>query len=189
MLSKETDQLQDVQHRVELARRLFVAHGEFIYSVIRHIAFNNNESIEDLFHDVFLFFVAKPVPDDVLNIRGYLYKVVLDKVRDWQRSRIRYQMKIRHYNEMKSKQLRISNKKETDYSENVQKIFSLIEKHLSKTEGRAITLRYKKQYAIEEVAKEMNIKPRSASRYISVGLKKIRGLLNIQERANHEEEK
>lgn len=187
MLSKETDQLQDVQHRVELARRLFVAHGEFIYSVIRHIA-SNNESIEDLFHDVFLFFVAKPVPDDVLNMQGYLYKVVLDKVRDWQRSHIRYETKIRHYTEIKSKQLDTSNK-EADFSEDVQKIFSLIENHLSKTEGRAIALRYKKQYAIEDVAKEMNIKPRSASRYISVGLKKIRSLLNIQERADNEEDK
>ena len=187
MLSKETDQLQDVQHRVELARRLFVAHGEFIYSVIRYFT-SNNEYIDDLFHDVFLFFVAKPVPDDVLNIRGYLYKVVLDKVRDWQRSHIRYQVKIRRYNEIKSKQSGTSDK-EVDLSENVQKIFSLIENHLSKTEGRAIALRYKKQYAIEEVAKEMNIKPRSASRYISVGLKKIRSLLNIQERADHEEGK
>ena len=187
MFSKETDQLQDVQHRVELARRLFVAQGEFIYSVIRYVS-SNNEYIDDLFHDVFLFFVAKPIPDDVLNIRGYLYKVVLDKVRDWQRSHIRYETKIRHYTEIKSKQLGTSNK-EADSSENVQKIFSLIEKHLSKTEGRAISLRYKKQYAIEEVAKEMNIKPRSASRYISVGLKKIRSLLNMQERADHEEGK
>jgi len=187
VLSKEPDQPQDVQHRVELARRLFAAHGEFIYSVIRYIV-SNNEYIDDLFHDVFLFFVAKPVPDDVLNIRGYLYKVVLDKVRDWQRSHVRYQVKIRRYNEIKLNQSGTSDK-EIDLAENTQKIFSLIENHLSKTEGRAITLRYKKQYALEEVAKEMNIKPRSVSRYISVGLTKIRSLLNRQERADHEEGK
>jgi RNA polymerase sigma factor (sigma-70 family) len=186
VLSKETDQLQDVQHRIELARRLFVAQGEFIYSVIRHIT-SNNEYVEDLFHDVFLFFVAKPVPDDVLNIRSYLYRVILDKVIDWQRSHTRYQVKIRrYYNEMKSKQSDMLDK-EAGCSEDAKKIFSLIEEHLSKTESKAITLRYKKQYAIEEVAGEMNIKPRSAGRYISVGLKKIRRLLDRQERADHEE--
>jgi RNA polymerase sigma factor (sigma-70 family) len=187
VLSRETDQLQDVQHRVELAKQLFLEQGEFIHSVIRYIA-SNNEYIDDLFHDLFLFFAAKPIPNDVLNIRGYLYKVILDKVRDWQRSHIRYQTKIRHYSEVKSKQ-QTTLYREAEQYENAQKILSLIEKHLSKTEVKAITLRYKDQYAIKEVAKEMNIKPRSVSRYISVGLKKARVLLNIQERADHEEGK
>jgi RNA polymerase sigma factor (sigma-70 family) len=185
VLSKETDPLQDVQHRVEFARQLFIEHGEFIHSVIRYIT-SNNEHTDDLYNDLFLFFVAKPVPNDVLSIRGYLYKVILDKVRDWQRSRTRYQIKIRYYSETKPKQLYPFHK-DADYSEDVKKIFGLIENNLSKTEAKAITLRYKNQYAIEEIAKEMSIKPRSVSHYISVGLRKIRVLLNIQERANHEE--
>jgi RNA polymerase sigma factor (sigma-70 family) len=187
VLLRETDQLQDVQHRVELAKQLFLEQGEFIYSVIRYTA-SNNEYIDDLFHDLFLFFVAKPIPNEVLNIRGYLYKVILDKIRDWQRSYIRHQTKIRYYWEVKLEQ-QTSSYREAEQYENAQKILSLIEKHLSKTEAKAITLRYRNQHTIEEVAKEMDIKPRSVSRYISVGLKKARVLLNIQERADHEEGK
>jgi DNA-directed RNA polymerase specialized sigma24 family protein len=52
---------------------------------------------------------------------------------------------------------------------------------------KAILLRYRNQFEIEEVAREMSIKPRSVSRYISVGLKKIRRILNIQEGVNHAE--
>ena len=183
MPSKETDQLQDVQHRVQLARKLFAEQGEFIHSVVRY-AVCNDEHAEDLVHDLFLFFVARPIPEDVLNIRGYLYKVIIDKVRDWQRACIRYQVKIRQYSDIKVKHQALCLEKEP---KDVQKIMSLIEKHLSKTEIRAILLRYQKQYAIDEVAREMNIKKRSVSRYISVGLKKIRQLMRKQEGAKHEE--
>jgi RNA polymerase sigma factor (sigma-70 family) len=183
--SKETDQLQDVQNRVQLARKLFIEQGEYIHSIVRYVS-SNDEYTDDLVHDLFLFFVARPVPDDILNIRGYLYKVIFDKVRDYQRARGRYQKKIRHYQETKSKRL-TDLYQDGQQHENAQKILALIEKHLSKTEVKAIILRYQNQYEIEDVAKEMNIKTRSVSRYISVGLKKIRQVLNIHEGAEHEE--
>ena len=186
MPSKETDHLQDVQQRVQLAKKLFIEQGEFIRSIVRYAACND-EHTDDLVHDLFLFFVAKPIPEDIVNIRGYLYKVILDKVIDWQRARYRYQTKIQQYRQVQSKRL-TALCREGGHYENAQKILGLIERHLSKTEVKAILLRYQSQYAIEEVAREMNIKPRSASRYISVGLKKIRSLL-IQERADHEEGK
>lgn len=184
MPSKETDQLQDVQHRVQLARKLFAEQGEFIHSIVRFAAYND-EHTDDLVHDLFLFFVARPIPEDILNIRGYLYKVVTDKIRDWHRARIRYQTKIRQYGDIQAKHQ--APPYQTKEQVDVQAVVSLIEKHLSKTEIRAIMLRYQKQYAIEEVAREMNIKTRSVSRYISVGLKKIRQLMKKQEGVRHEE--
>lgn len=185
MPSKETDQLQDVQRRVQLARKLFTEQGEYIRSIVRY-ATSSNEYTDDLVHELFLFFVAKPVPDGILNIRGYLYKVIFDKVRDWQRSHIRRQTRLRQYQELKIKQL-TALCREGKQDENAQKIMDMIEKHLSRTEVRAIVLRYQSQYKIEDVAREMNIKPRSVSRYISVGLKKIRQLLNIKQGADHAE--
>jgi RNA polymerase sigma factor (sigma-70 family) len=183
--SKETDQLQDVQQRVQLARKLFTEQGEYIRSIVRYIV-SNNDYTDDLVHDLFLFFVARPVPDDVINIRGYLYKVILDKIRDWRRAKVRYQDKIRHYQEINTTRL-TALYQEGDQQENARKMLEIIEKHLSKTEIKAIILRYQNQFEIEDVAREMNIKPRSVSRYISVGLKKIRQLLNIEQGADHEE--
>jgi RNA polymerase sigma factor (sigma-70 family) len=182
----EKDQLSDVQHRVQLARKLFAEQGEFIRSVVRY-ATHNDEYIDDLVHELFLFFVAKPIPEDILNIRGYLYKVIHDKVTDWHRAQKRYKSKIQHYREIKEKE-QAAVCRQTELHENAQQILDLIGKHLSRTEVRAILLRYQHQYAIEEVAKEMNIKSRSVSRYISVGLKKIRRFLNSQEGVNHEGE-
>jgi RNA polymerase sigma factor (sigma-70 family) len=183
--SKETDQLQDVQRRVQLARELFAEQGEYIHSIVRYAA-SNDEYADDLVHDLFLFFVAKPIPGDILNVRGYLYKVILDRVRDWQRSRVRYQAKIRKYGRIKLKELTLLSQ-DGRQQESAQKILSLIEKHLSKTEVKAIVLRYQDQFEIDDVAREMRINPRSVSRYISVGLKKIRRLLSEGEGADHEE--
>jgi RNA polymerase sigma factor (sigma-70 family) len=183
--SKETDQLQDVQHRVQLARKLFTEQGEYIRSIVCFVA-DHGEHTDDLVQDLFLSFVARPMPDDIVNIHGYLYKVILDKVRDWRRSRARRQTKLRQYQEEKSKQLTaLCN--DGQQHEDAQKIMGLIEKHLTKTEIMAIVLRYQNQYDIEDVARKMNVKPRSVTCYISVGLKKIRQLLNIQQGAEHEE--
>lgn len=185
MPSKDTDQLQDVQRRVQLAEELFIEQGEYIRSIVRY-ASSSNEYTDDLVHELFLFFAAKPVPDDVVNIRGYLYKVIIDRVRSWQRSHARRQARLRQYQEVKLKQL-TALRRGDQQDEDAKKIMGLIERHLSRTEIRAIVLRYQDRYEIEDVAREMNVKPKSVSRYISVGLKKIRQLLNIQQGADHEE--
>jgi RNA polymerase sigma factor (sigma-70 family) len=183
--SKETDSLQDVQYRVQLARQLFIEQGEFIRSIVRY-ATSNNEYTDDLLHDLFIFFVAKPIPKDIRNIRGYLYKVILDKVKDWQRARTRYQTKIRYYGQMNLKPIAVLHQ-EGQQREEAREILGLIEEHLTKTEVKAILLRYQNQCAIEDVAKKMNVKPRSVSRYISVGFKKIRDILKANEGTDHEE--
>jgi RNA polymerase sigma factor (sigma-70 family) len=183
--SNETDQLQDVQHRVQLARELFTEQGEYIRSIV-HFVVSNDPDTDDLVQDLFLFFVARPIPDDIVNIRGYLYRVVLGKIRDWRRARIRYQTKIQIYREAKAQRLAASVQDEGQ-CEDARKILELIERHLSKTEITAIVLRYRNQYEIEDVARKMKIKPKSVSRYISVGLTKIRQVLNIQEGTEHDE--
>jgi DNA-directed RNA polymerase specialized sigma24 family protein len=128
VLSKETDQLQDVQQRVQLARQLFIEQGEFIKSVVCYMT-SNDEYTDDLVHDLFLFFVAKPIPSDTLNVRGYVYKVIHDRVIDWQRASVRYRTKIQRYREIISKTAAVL-PLEGEQQENVQQILELIEKHL-----------------------------------------------------------
>jgi RNA polymerase sigma factor (sigma-70 family) len=183
--SNETDQLQDVQRRVQLARELFIEQGEYIQSIVRYAA-SKDQYKEDLVQDLFLSFVARPIPDDIVNIRAYLYRVILDKVVDLRRARTRHQTKIRIYSKINAKQL-TPLYQDVEQHDSAQNILGLIEKHLSKPEIKAIVLRYQNQYEIEDVARVMKINPRSVSRYISVGLKKIRQVLNIHEGAEHDE--
>jgi len=64
--------------------------------------------------------------------------------------------------------------------EEINKMFGLIKGRLKDSQYQAIALRYKSQYNNKEVAEIMGVKRTSVSRYISIGLKKIRQSLKLK---------
>jgi DNA-directed RNA polymerase specialized sigma24 family protein len=65
--------------------------------------------------------------------------------------------------------------------EEVGRALRLIEKGLVKrSEARAIKLRYMNNWGPKDVADEMGVNVRSVSRYVSVGLKRIRLLMKAK---------
>ncbi len=186
MLSKDTDRTEDVQKQVEVTRKLFVEHEAFIRSVSRY-ALSDVDAVDDFFNDLFLFFVAKPIPGDVQNLKGYLYKIIIDKSKDYRRRDVRYQQKLRGYARDQADINKANTMDEAIYDERIQQILKVLDGHLSKKEAQAVRLRYREQHNIGQVAELMNIKPQSAKKYISIGLKKIRTILGVQERADYDE--
>ena len=83
---------------VERAARVFEEYGDFIRSVIR---FNvKDEALsEDLFQDLFLCLISKPLPQEVRNMRGFLYRVVSDKIKDAFRRIDSYRARVDKYAE------------------------------------------------------------------------------------------
>jgi DNA-directed RNA polymerase specialized sigma subunit len=65
--------------------------------------------------------------------------------------------------------------------EETEKMLNLMQKNLSAKEAEAITLRYFNEDKISHVAQKMGIQKRSVSRYISVGLKKVRAVMKTNE--------
>jgi RNA polymerase sigma factor (sigma-70 family) len=157
---------------VERAAGIFDKYGDFIRSVIRfHI--RNEPEAEDVFQDLFLSLVAKPIPVEVQNVKGFLYKLLCDTVKDAYRRINRYQSRIHRYTK---RNLRVAeNRPETELIsvEEAEKMFDLIERQLPAQEALAVTLRYRENYKTGDVAEMMGVKHRSVSRYVSVGLKKI----------------
>jgi RNA polymerase sigma factor (sigma-70 family) len=168
----------DVQSNVDLAEKIFEEHGDFIRSVIRFNIQNAAEA-EDLFQDFFLFLISKPVPKEVQNLRGFLYKAVSDKVNDASRRINRYQAKICRYAERSRRIIENSPEKAVIEIEETKKMFKLIQRRLPNNEARAVMLRYRNNRDIGEVAVKMGIKPRSVSRYVSAGLKRIRQVFDV----------
>jgi RNA polymerase sigma factor (sigma-70 family) len=165
---------------VKKAARIFDEYGEFIFSVILYKV-QDKTLAEDLYQDFFLSIVSNPVPADVRNIKSYLYKSLKNDVIDASRRTERYRNMKSGYAEhtgyfinKKSSRNAFNNEERTD------EIFELIGGNLTPSEARAITLRYKKDCSIGEIAKEMNVKKESVSRYICVGLTKLRQLLNVK---------
>ena len=162
----------DALSNVERATELFDEHGDFIRSIIRFHVGNEPEA-EDLFQDLFLSMVARPIPEEVRNIKAFLYKLISDSIKDNFRRINRYKTRIRRYAEC---HLHIvENHPATgliDVEETI-KMFDLIERHLPTKEAMAVTLRFRDNFDTGEVAEKMGVKTRSVSRYVSIGLKKI----------------
>lgn len=167
---------QTAPENVDRAAKLFTEYGNFIRSIIRY-KIQNEDLIEDIYQDLFIYFVVRPVPKDIQSTKGFLYKVVSDKVTDSYRRMESYKKQISNYSE------RIENTAENlpdkiiiDLEE-TEKMFTLIAKTLPQNEARAVTFKFRDNFDTATISKQMGIKSRSVSRYVSVGIKKIRDIL------------
>jgi len=137
----------------------------------------NKALSDDLFQDLFLFFISKPIGEEVQNVKGFLYRVVSDKIKDALRRKNRYQLRINRYADYHLPNVESRPEDVLIEEEEIRKMFELIKKNLPSNEAFALKLRYKNNHDTKEIADKMRIKPRSVSRYISVGLKKMRQAL------------
>ena len=168
----------DTSNNLGLAMKVFEEHGDFIRMIARFHVKNEAEA-EDLFQDFFLFLVSKPIPEEVQNVRGFLYRVVSDKAKDASRRIERYQGRIRRYAERRGRTIENRPDIIVIEAEETKRMFGLIEKHLPQKEALAVTLRYRNNCDTAKVAKKMGVQPRSVSRYVSVGLKKVRQVFGV----------
>lgn len=181
MPTASVNQKSDVPSNVDRAAEVFDEYGDFIRSVIRFHVKNEVEA-EDLFQDLFLLLVAKPIPQEVQNVKSFLYKVISDTIKDAFRRIDRYQAKIRRYAGHSGRVTEYRLKNSLIEAEETKRMFELIERHLPPKEALAVTLRYRNNCDTAKIAKKMGVQPRSVSRYVSVGLKKARHLFGINER-------
>lgn len=176
-----TDKKGDVSSNVDRAMKVFEEHGDFIHSII-NFNVRDKAEVEDIFQDFFLFLVSKPMPDEVQNIRAFLYRMISDKIKDAFRRIDRYQARIRRYASYPGRVTEYRLKNGLIEAEETKRMFELIEKHLPQKEALAVTLRYRNNCDTTKVAQKMGVQPRSVSRYVSVGLKKARYLFGANER-------
>lgn len=176
MGSPSTDKNDDM-HGINVATAIFAQYDQFIRAIIRskigHQAYE-----EDLFQNFFLSLAHKPPPDDVKNIKGYLYRAITHDIADAIRRMSRYRTRLEKYSEQSENSINIT--KSTNaftYNEDVDRVLELIEKQLPSSQSKAVILRYKYGYEIKEIAAKMGIDSRSVSRYISLGLRTIRQFL------------
>jgi RNA polymerase sigma factor (sigma-70 family) len=172
--------LNDDSEGVDRVTTIFAEHGDFIRAIIRYHA-KNEAQVDDLFQDFFLSLLSKPVPTGVQNIKSYLYKAIINDFIDCTRRIDRYQSRIHRYADclvysppQESPENVLIRKEETD------KIVRLIRMRLRRSEAQAVILRHRHNYRIKEIAVEMGVNARTASGYISAGLRKIRGFLGIR---------
>lgn len=162
---------------VDTAHNVFAEHGNFIQAVI-HSRIKNKAEADDIFQNFFLSLVHKPVPEDVKDIKSYLYKAIINDTVDAARRVERYQALVHRYSEQLNFSInRIGPEDALTINEETDKVLGLISRQLRRSEFQAITLRYGNCADINEVAEKMGVNSGTVRRYISVGLAKVRKLL------------
>ncbi|MBN1806571.1 MAG: sigma-70 family RNA polymerase sigma factor [Sedimentisphaerales bacterium] len=162
------------QRNIGLAAEVIAEHSDFIYKVISSQV-KNKSRVDDIFQDFFLSLVAKPVPDNVKNIKCYLYKAICHDIVDTQRQVERYKNQIKNYREKYDFSINNSDPENALIKdEQLNNMFDLIKGQLTSSQSQAITLRYETDHTIQQVAEKMGVKKTSVSRYICTGLRKMR---------------
>lgn len=165
---------QGLSINVRQAAEVFEQYGAFIRTVIRY-NIKNEDIAEDLFQALFLSLVANPIPADVQNIKGFLYRAITNDIKDMMNKISRYKKLVKRYSEIHHNVQ--YQKKPEDHliqGEETEKMFKLATRHLSTVEADVVTLRYKDSCDTTEVSQKLNVSPRTVSRYLSVSLGKIR---------------
>ena len=165
------------RNNVGHAAEIFAEYGDFIRVVIRSQVENKTRE-DDIFQDFFLSLVHKPIPKNVKNIKGYLYRAITNDIIDTTRRVDRYWNHVHKYSESLKHPI---NKRTPEnvfiVVEETNKMFELINGRLTNSQYQAIALRYSNCRSIKEVVEKMGVKSTSVSRYISIGLSKIRQFL------------
>ena len=158
---------------VDRAAEIFSKYEDFILAVIRYRV-GNNAQADDLFQDLFLSLVSKPIPPGIQNIKSYLYKAITNDIIDAARRVENYKTLMHKYFES----IDYSINKNTPENalikkEELDKMLALIKGRLPHSEAQVITLRFRDNFSIKEIAQKMHVNSRTVSRYISVGLSKV----------------
>lgn len=160
---------------VEHAAEVFSEYGDFILAIIRYQA-SNQAQADDLFQDFFLSLVSRPIPQNIRNIKSYLYKAISNDIVDATRRAEKYQARIRKYADCLNYSVNKSTPKNAliEEEEEINKMFKFIEGCLPPSEAQVITLRYKYNNNIKDIARKMHVNDRSVRKYIFRGLSKLR---------------
>lgn len=154
--------------------RLFQEHGDFLMRVL--LRYLPEQDALDVFQNLCLKAVTHGFPDNVEDIRPYLYRSAKNAVIDYQRRASTYGRKIQEYSEHRPPKPGTDPAMEVMRSNLLMKAFEMIEAHLSPSVNKVFIGKYQQNLSHHEIAKNMNITKSTVDRYLSVGTQQIHEL-------------
>lgn len=171
----------DSRNNILLASEIFRDYGDEIYAMIR-MGLRDANAADDIFQDLFLSITYRPVPSHIKDIKAYLYRAVMHDIVDNARRAKSHKNRVQQYADQH--RYRMSGQKDPAdvlmQAEELERMFDAIEQRLPPSEADAVMHQYGLEHDTTEAADEMGIKKRSFSRYVCMGLKKIRSAMRQQ---------
>jgi RNA polymerase sigma factor (sigma-70 family) len=110
---------------------------------------------------------------------AYIYKTITNDIFDLVRKKKNYQARIARYGEQRKLVLNTPDPEQCAIqAEELQHLFSLIEKRLPPRQAQAIQLRYIKNCTTSEAARKMGVDEKTISRYLWAGIKQVQMLFS-----------
>jgi RNA polymerase sigma factor (sigma-70 family) len=169
----ETDRTE-IRKRVGFAAEVFEEYGDKIRAFI-HFNLKDKSKADDLFQQLFVSIVHKPIPSGIQDIQAYLYQAVTNDVIDLSRHKKNNRDHLQKYafcRKLDSKQE--DPQKIAIQVESTKNMFQLIESRLPEREAQAVLQRFGHGFSLKDTAKKMHLDKRVVSRYLSIALKKMR---------------
>ncbi len=165
------------EERVKQAEDIFETYGDEIRVMIS-LNVKEQSMADDIFQDLFLSVVHKPIPPHIDRIGAYLYRIIMNDVIDETRKANGYHHFVRGYGHRNNLQT-IQEPPDDDVMEveDVHKMLQLLKRHLPSREAEAAIRRHVYGSNVSDGAKEMNVDNRTFSRYLSRGKRRIRQLI------------
>lgn len=157
---------------------IFEQYGDFLQKVVG-FEVKDDHLARDILQDFFIKLMERPLPDDIRDMKSYLFRMIQNDIRNAYRRLTRYKEHLESYREYRTITDRRREHADRKMGElqDVERLLDMVNLWLPQRERQAIVLKYVHGYNSEQIAAEMGVKPRSIARYISVGLKKIRDYL------------
>jgi RNA polymerase sigma factor (sigma-70 family) len=164
----------EIRKRVGLAAEVFDRYGDEIRAII-YFNVKDKSRADDIFQELFVSIVQKPIPSGIQDIRAYLYRAVTNDVIDVSRQIKNHQDHIQKYAECrKYSAIPEDPQKTAIQTEGTKNMFQLIESRLPKREAEVLVQRYGHGLSTTDTAEKMNVDKSIVSRYLSLALKKMR---------------
>ena len=171
--------------RILAAAKIYETYGNYLRAVIRfHV--QDQHLAEDLFQDFFVTLAHSPIPCKVKSVKRYLYRMLTNDILDAVRKIKRYKDNVSRYSvHIENESTQFSTSTSLSYETELKsRVYDAIRNHLTKVEASALEHRYRDNYSTRDTAQRMGIKERSVSRYVSVGLSKLRQVFSAKETSN-----
>jgi len=174
----------EVQNNTRIAAQVFDEYGNEIREMIS-FRVNDQSIVDDIYQDLFVSLVHRPIPPGTQNVKGYLRTAIKNDVLDEIFRTKSYHTRNRRYVEMHTEQVKFLDPEDAAIlSEEIQKLLSIIERRLMPHEREAVIQRYRLNRNNNEAAEAMHIDRRSFSHYLCTGLKKVRRFARQSEKCS-----
>jgi RNA polymerase sigma factor (sigma-70 family) len=163
-----------VLKRVQTAYEILENHKELVHATI-NTRMNNTMEADDVFQDFFLSLVDKPIPTNLENIGGYLRRAISNDLIDEARRSKHHKEQLRGYTQYKRATARKDDPPAViARTEVMSKVLSIIHTQLPRHEAQVVLARCYHDQNADQTAEAMSVNKRTVSRYLCIGLQKIR---------------